>query len=63
MFSIFNKNKTTPKNKTLKNEERLDLEEEIDDPIPSANKINVRNCNDLGNMESGPMRPILTVSE
>lgn len=60
MFSIFNKNKTTPKNKTLKNEERL--EEEIDDPIPSANKINVRNCNDLGNMESGPMRPILTVS-
>lgn len=60
MFSIFNKNKTTTKNNSLKNEELL--EEDIDDPIPSANKINVDNCNDLGNIESGPMRPILTVS-
>lgn len=72
MFSIFNKNKinsrvTTNINYTLTNDQ-LQEEINIDDPIiPSAittNKINVvkHNCNDLGNIETGPMRPILTVS-
>jgi len=67
MFSIFNKNKTnsrvTTKNHTLTNDQLIQ-EDNIDPIIPSINKINVveHNCNDLGNIETGPMRPILTVS-
>jgi len=68
MFSIFNKNKTnsrvTTKNPTLTNDQLLE-EDNIDDPInTSINKIDVveHNCNDLGNIETGPIRPILTVS-
>lgn len=44
----------------------IEKDNNINDPIiPPANKINVveHNCNDLGNIETGPMRPILTVSE
>lgn len=70
MFSIFNKNKTnsrvTTKNHTSTNDQFIDEDNNIDDPIiPPTNKINVveHNCNDLGNIETGPMRPILTVSE
>jgi len=68
MFSIFNKNKTNSrvitKTPTLTNDQPLE-EDNNDDPIiPSINKINVveHNCNDLGNIEIGPMRPILTLS-
>jgi len=48
----------------LTNDQLLE-EDNIDDPIIlSNNKIDVveHNCNDLGNIETGPMIPILTVS-
>jgi len=70
MFSLFNKNKTnssvTTKNST---NDQLQEEDNINDPIIQSsiksNKTNIveHNCNDLGNIETGPIRPILTVSE
>lgn len=70
MFSLFNKNKTnssvTTKNST---NDQLQEEDNINDPIIQSsiksNKMNKieHNCNDLGNIEAGPIRPILTVSE
>lgn len=69
MFSIFNKIKTnsrvTTENST---NDQLQEEDNIDDPIILSNiktnktKVVEHNCNDLGNIETGPMRPVLTVS-